>query len=514
MDEWRSSWLPRVLFDAPAVFALRGVSGSGKSHVAREICVHRGGDCVIASADDFFIGSDGIYVFDGALLRDAHATCQAKVREAMERGVRTIVVDNTHLAAWELAAIERVVTAAATNKHHTFIVVEIGFEAAAAVAALGFVRNVHDVPWVSVCGQFARFESDERALRVPLYVTPAEKLFLASSDEARERVAEAEAARIAIVAAETARVARVAANAAEAVRIVATHRLRPDASEWIPPLATTTLAVPFPPVLSPRSARYVAFTALFLTQNSIQSLRQAAPTLNDAIFCADHVTLLHALTSAPMTQSLAALVGTRGRVKVRGFVARDGIVAATVAWSKRVRQQAAEDDTVSGDQVISDDDAGSLLIARAMLNAVSSMERDVPIPRHALGLNEYPHVTVALCPGIVARASNDVLMRLGGIMGSSLRPRLWLSVDFGVAVFDSTGVAGRLNISTASAWSEWLIKRGNRDREREERDGVSPRSGGGGGGAGASPTSGGAREAGTGTGTGGSQSPRRHEVFL
>lgn len=75
------------------VYILRGVSGSGKSTVAKSLA--EGRDAVICCADDYFETENG-YRFNPSKLHDAHQECWYKFRDALDRGVKTIIVANTN----------------------------------------------------------------------------------------------------------------------------------------------------------------------------------------------------------------------------------------------------------------------------------------------------------------------------------------------------------------------------------------------------------------------------------
>ena len=66
---------------------IRGLPGSGKSTMARVLAMvgyeH-------FEADQFFM-RDGVYHFDGARVREAHAWCQRSTRQALQEGRRTVV---------------------------------------------------------------------------------------------------------------------------------------------------------------------------------------------------------------------------------------------------------------------------------------------------------------------------------------------------------------------------------------------------------------------------------------
>ncbi|KAK7496517.1 hypothetical protein BaRGS_00012169 [Batillaria attramentaria] len=76
---------------------LRGLPGSGKSYLARAIQ----GSGEVFSADDYFI-RNGLYEYNKDELSEAHAWNKQRVKEALERGVTPIIVDNTNVMIWEM----------------------------------------------------------------------------------------------------------------------------------------------------------------------------------------------------------------------------------------------------------------------------------------------------------------------------------------------------------------------------------------------------------------------------
>ena len=82
------------------IYILQGVSGSGKSHIAKKLADEQD----ICSADDFFM-RDGKYQFNLAKLGEAHGACLRKYVSLLlvnaQKG-RPIVVDNTNTTVEEL----------------------------------------------------------------------------------------------------------------------------------------------------------------------------------------------------------------------------------------------------------------------------------------------------------------------------------------------------------------------------------------------------------------------------
>ena len=82
---------------------LRGLPGSGKSSVARQIVdgmtqKERSIDrsVIVCSADDYFM-EDGRYVYKPGEQHQAHLACQMSVDRSMANGLRVIIVDNTNV---------------------------------------------------------------------------------------------------------------------------------------------------------------------------------------------------------------------------------------------------------------------------------------------------------------------------------------------------------------------------------------------------------------------------------
>jgi len=85
------------------IFVMRGLSGSGKSTLVNAISeLYDMQDPVICSADHYFIDENGIYRFDPGRLRDAHEASQFLMKNSCEDGKKLIIVDNTHIQAWEM----------------------------------------------------------------------------------------------------------------------------------------------------------------------------------------------------------------------------------------------------------------------------------------------------------------------------------------------------------------------------------------------------------------------------
>ncbi|MBL8311338.1 MAG: AAA family ATPase [Burkholderiales bacterium] len=80
---------------------LRGLPGSGKSTLARQLSADHGFRHL--EADQHFV-VEGVYRFDPARVADAHAVVVRDALSALQLGEQ-VVVANTHVRLWEMAAI-------------------------------------------------------------------------------------------------------------------------------------------------------------------------------------------------------------------------------------------------------------------------------------------------------------------------------------------------------------------------------------------------------------------------
>lgn len=80
---------------------LRGLPGSGKSTLAALMAEQHG--FLHLEADQHFV-KNGLYRFDPARVADAHAVVARDALAALQAG-RRVVVANTHVRLWEMAAV-------------------------------------------------------------------------------------------------------------------------------------------------------------------------------------------------------------------------------------------------------------------------------------------------------------------------------------------------------------------------------------------------------------------------
>lgn len=115
------------------VLIMRGVSGSGKSTFTRQYP-----DAVICSADAYF---DRLGHHDHTLIGEAHKECFATFVAALEVDYPLVIVDNTHIEAWEISPL----ITFATYKGYEYEIVEIPLPGSSPEEAVEILtaRNLH-----------------------------------------------------------------------------------------------------------------------------------------------------------------------------------------------------------------------------------------------------------------------------------------------------------------------------------------------------------------------------------
>jgi hypothetical protein len=141
-----------------ACVIMRGISGSGKSTRATQICTMTR-SAVVCSADDFFVGHDGVYRFDRRRVRDAHAACMKRFLAALNASATLVVVDNTNTRYWEYKEYE-----AAACAHGYVVRFEEARCSSEAQARTFNARNAHGVPLEAALAMWRRWKPDRRAV--------------------------------------------------------------------------------------------------------------------------------------------------------------------------------------------------------------------------------------------------------------------------------------------------------------------------------------------------------------
>lgn len=128
------------------MYIMRGVSGSGKSTMARQLAGPNG---AIHSTDSYFM-IGGRYVFDPTKLADNHARNQASFELSLRRGISVVVCDNTNARIVHVLPYLRL----AREYGYQIYVVEMAHPDPQAASA----RNAHGVTSDGVRRMISRWE--------------------------------------------------------------------------------------------------------------------------------------------------------------------------------------------------------------------------------------------------------------------------------------------------------------------------------------------------------------------
>ncbi|KAL5005692.1 hypothetical protein ScPMuIL_016850 [Solemya velum] len=141
------------------MFIMRGVPGSGKSTIVRDL-VKKYPDAVVCSADHYMHSeNDNEYKFDANNLREVHEKCQQKAQSSCEIYCPVIVIDNTNIRRWEMKKYLEL--ARSYNYIVIMVVPRTDWKMDPNECAR---RNVHDVPAEIIQRKINDFED-----AVPIY---------------------------------------------------------------------------------------------------------------------------------------------------------------------------------------------------------------------------------------------------------------------------------------------------------------------------------------------------------
>jgi len=133
---------------------IRGLPGSGKTTLAKELAALQPG-AVCVAADDFFM-VHGKYCFDPTLLTEVHERCERAAELAMRNAASLVIIHNTFSQRWEM---QRYMNYA--EEHGYRVSVIDLFNAGLSIDEL-VERNVHGVPPIAVERMWQRWEHDWR----------------------------------------------------------------------------------------------------------------------------------------------------------------------------------------------------------------------------------------------------------------------------------------------------------------------------------------------------------------
>ncbi|KAL7676604.1 hypothetical protein ACOME3_002853 [Neoechinorhynchus agilis] len=88
----------RFLLQTKVMFILRGLPGSGKSYISRQLC-RKYPEHLVCSADHFFIDPDTkTYNYNFNLIHEAHLQCRSRaLRAVSQHRANAVIVDNTNI---------------------------------------------------------------------------------------------------------------------------------------------------------------------------------------------------------------------------------------------------------------------------------------------------------------------------------------------------------------------------------------------------------------------------------
>eukprot|EP00112_Aurelia_sp_Birch-Aquarium-sp1_P002102 Seg1229.2 transcript_id=Seg1229.2/GoldUCD/mRNA.D3Y31 product="2' 3'-cyclic-nucleotide 3'-phosphodiesterase" protein_id=Seg1229.2/GoldUCD/D3Y31 len=79
------------------MYFLRGLPGSGKTTIAKEIAIIYGHNAAICSADDYTVNEEGAYQWRQSEYEQTHKLCLEKARSLCEEARNVIIIDNTNI---------------------------------------------------------------------------------------------------------------------------------------------------------------------------------------------------------------------------------------------------------------------------------------------------------------------------------------------------------------------------------------------------------------------------------
>ena len=109
----------RYIRRSKVVFIMRGLPGSGKSFLAKQIAQRYKCSHIVCSADHYFMLQDGEYSHEQTKLGEAHKYCQETCKKAMAIEKKHVVIDNCNIQRFEIQAY---FSLAKANNYLTLIV--------------------------------------------------------------------------------------------------------------------------------------------------------------------------------------------------------------------------------------------------------------------------------------------------------------------------------------------------------------------------------------------------------
>ena len=154
----KTEFLQQVKFDQPTVFIMRGLPGSGKSTLIRDVADRMYRSYQVCSADHYWIQKDGSYKFDSNRLYRAHNQCLARfIDELSQCSTHSIFLDNTNTTTKEFSHYVKI--ADAYDYKVVLVTLNISVETALA-------RNIHNVPEKTIQNMYKRLNDVDNCLKL------------------------------------------------------------------------------------------------------------------------------------------------------------------------------------------------------------------------------------------------------------------------------------------------------------------------------------------------------------
>lgn len=131
---------------------LRGLPGSGKSHIAKTLIDDDMNFGVICSADNYHIDLDGVYKWKPENVSKAHEYCKKLFSDALETDCPLIIVDNTNTTPKEYNWY----VTKAKEAGYWPVLLTVG-DASAEAVENSIKNNTHSVPKDTIVNMAKRF---------------------------------------------------------------------------------------------------------------------------------------------------------------------------------------------------------------------------------------------------------------------------------------------------------------------------------------------------------------------
>ena len=295
------------------VIILRGIPGSGKSHISKH-CSEK--SLAICSADSYFTKAES-YDFKKSCLPEAHIQCCDDFLQAIVDGKEFIVIDNTNSMLWEYEVYIYVCELLRIRYH----ILEIPHPNKHVIS--GYCsRNLHKIDMISIKSFTDHWEPDKRAILIPPKLAYPQTL--------------------------------------------------PPTSELFQ-FSLLGLCQPgyLPENLAPSTPLVIVYTGIFLVPESQWKLVSLLPPTHTKVL-ADHITL----TFKPSLESTKSIgIGRKVSVMVKGLIDNSMVQVVTIDLPKGLHSQNKHPHiTISTEELSSPKLANDLLESQLAVSHVDSVK--------------------------------------------------------------------------------------------------------------------------------------------